>query len=69
MDTQGELGIVKAQVPLADLYKYSTTLRSMTSGAASHSMSFSHYEAVPSHVVQKIVEEAQKAKEEKEAEK
>jgi elongation factor G len=69
MDHQGALGIVKAQVPLAELYKYSTTLRSMTSGAASHSMSFSHYEAVPSHVVQKIVDETQKAKEAKEAEK
>lgn len=66
MDHQGDLGIVKAQVPLAELYKYSTTLRSMTSGAGSHSMSFSHYEPVPSHVSQKIIDEAKKMKEEKE---
>lgn len=69
MDHQGDLGIVKAQVPLAELYKYSTTIRSMTSGAGSHTMSFSHYEPVPAHIVQKIIEETQKAKEEKEAEK
>lgn len=69
MDHQGNLGVVKAQVPLSELYKYSTTIRSMTSGAGSHSMSFSHYESVPSHISQKIIEESKKLKEEKDAEK
>jgi len=66
MDHQGDVGVVRAQVPLAELYKYSTNLRSMTSGAGSHTMSFSHYEAVPAHVSQKIIDEAKKLKEEKE---
>ena len=69
MDHQGDMGIVKAQVPLSEMYKYSTSLRSMTSGAGSYSMSFDHYEQVPAHVVQKVVEETQRLKEEKEAEK
>lgn len=69
MDHQGDMGIVRAQVPLAELYKYSTTIRSMTSGAGSHTMTFSHYEPVPAHVAQKIIEEAKKLREEKESEK
>jgi elongation factor G len=63
MDTVGDAVIVKAQIPLAELYKYSTTLRSMTSGAASHSMSFNHYEQVPAHIAQKVIDETKKAKE------
>jgi len=63
MDSVGDAAIVKAQVPLAELYKYSTTLRSVTSGAASHTMRFSHYEQVPAHISQKLVDEAKKAKE------
>jgi len=63
MDSLGDTSIIKAQIPLAELYKYSTTLRSMTSGAASHTMSFNHYEQVPSHISQKLVDEARKAKE------
>lgn len=69
MDHQGSLGIVKAEVPLAELYKYSTTIRSMTSGAGTYTMSFSRYEQVPAHISQKIIDEAKKFKEEKEAEK
>lgn len=69
MDHQGDMGVVKAQVPLAELYKYSTTIRSMTSGAGSHSMSFSHYEQVPAHVAQKVIDESKKFREEQEAEK
>lgn len=61
----GDVCIIKAQVPLAELYKYSTTIRSITSGAGSHSMSYSHYEQVPSHIAQKVIEEAKRAKEEK----
>lgn len=67
MDHQGDMGIVRAQVPLAELYKYSTTLRSMTSGAGSHTMTFSHYEPIPQHVAQKIIDEAKKVKQEQEA--
>lgn len=63
MDNVGDACVVKASIPLAELYKYSTSLRSMTAGAASHTMTFSHYEQVPSHIAQKVIEEAKKAKE------
>ena len=65
MEHEGEIGVIKALVPLAEMYKYSTNLRSITRGAGSHTISFSHYEKVPSHVSQKIIEEAKKEKEEK----
>jgi elongation factor G len=65
MDHEGVLDIIKATVPLAELYKYSTSLRSITSGAGSYSMEFSHYDVVPPHMVTKIVEETKREKEEK----
>jgi elongation factor G len=46
---------ITAQVPLADLYRYSTSLRSMTQGRASHSRKFSHYETVPHEQAQKLI--------------
>jgi len=68
MEHQGGLGVVKAEVPLAELYRYSTVLRSMTSGAGSYTMSFARYEPVPAHIAQKIIEESKKLiEEEKEA--
>ncbi len=64
MDSDGHFQIIKAQVPLAELYKYSSTLRSLTSGRGMHKRKFSHYEEVPKEVENKIVEEYKKAKEE-----
>ncbi len=57
MDAEGNMQVVRAKVPLAELYKYSTSLKSMTQGRASHSRAFSHYAPVPSHVQDKIVKE------------
>jgi elongation factor G len=57
MDSEGNMQVVKAKVPLAELYKYSTSLKSMTQGRASHSRVFSHYAPVPSHIQEKIVKE------------
>jgi len=54
--------IIRAQVPLAEMFAYATELRSMTQGRASYTMKFSHYEEVPGHIVQRIVEEAQQRK-------
>ncbi|UCH35409.1 MAG: elongation factor G [Armatimonadota bacterium] len=54
--------IVRAQVPLAELFAYATELRSMTQGRASYLMKASHYEQVPGHIAQRIVEEAQERK-------
>ena len=59
MDADGHWQEVKAQVPLAELYKYSTTLRSLTHGRGMHTREFSGYEPVPADVTQKIVAEAE----------
>lgn len=53
---------IKAQVPLADLYKYSTSLRSLTQGRALYTREFSHYEEVPKEIAEKIIKEAQEQK-------
>lgn len=64
MDSDGPFQIIKANVPLAELYKYSTQLRSLTSGRGLFKRSFSHYEEVPKEVETKVVEEYKKHREE-----
>ncbi|MBI4713947.1 elongation factor G [Candidatus Uhrbacteria bacterium] len=48
--------VIDAFVPLAEMFGYATSLRSLTQGRASYSMEFDHYEAVPSNVSKEIVE-------------
>ena len=55
---------IKAQVPLSELHRYSTSLRSMTQGKASHHREFSHYEIVPHEQAHKLIAEAEAAREE-----
>jgi elongation factor G len=55
--------VVRAQAPRVELYKYSTTLRSMTQGRGMYESSFSHYEEVPREIAQKVVDEAKAEKE------
>jgi len=64
-DTQGKFIIVNAQVPQAELYRYSTHLRSMTQGRGSHQRTMSHYEQVPREQAQKVIEESHEAAAEK----
>lgn len=64
IDTEGSFQLIRAEVPLAELYKYSTSLRSMTQGTGDYTMSFSRFEPVPLEVTQKVVAAS---KEEKEA--
>jgi len=64
MDSEGAIQVIKAKVPLAETHKYSSTLRSISSGRGYHRMKFSHYEEVPKEIADKIIEEAKKAKEE-----
>ncbi len=64
MDSEGSFQIVRARVPLSELHKYSTALRSMTGGRGLHRQKFSHYEEVPHEVAEKIIEDAKKHKEE-----
>lgn len=55
MDSQGAFQVIKAKVPQAELYKYSTTLRSLTQGRGAYRQKFSHYEEVPKEVADKII--------------
>ncbi len=63
MITAGRTQVVKAQVPLAEMANYTNELRSITSGQGTYTMVFSHYEVVPSHIAQKIIDERKKEKE------
>ncbi|HEX6306155.1 MAG TPA: elongation factor G [Anaerolineales bacterium] len=60
MDTQRGRSIVKAQVPLAEMQRYTTDLRSITGGRGVFTMELSHYEVVPTHIAQEVVEARQK---------
>ncbi len=64
MEAEGRFQVIKAKVPLAELNKYSTALRSMTQGRGIFRAKFSHYEEVPHDLAQKIIEQAKKEKEE-----
>ena len=54
MESRGDLGIVIAFVPLAEMFGYATSLRSATQGRASYSMEFDHYNHVPQQVVETL---------------
>ena len=56
----GNTRVVKAEVPLAEMFGYATTLRSLTQGRGSYMMKFSHYEEVPPQVAEKIIGEKKK---------
>ncbi len=64
MEPHGKRQLVKAQAPLAELFKYSTSLRSMTGGRGRHTQKFSHYEVVPREITEKIVAAHQAARSE-----
>ncbi|MDR3610297.1 MAG: elongation factor G [Ignavibacteriaceae bacterium] len=64
MDSEGNYQLIKAFVPLAEMYKYSSQLRSLTQGRGTHKLTFDHYEEVPKEVESKIIDEYKKQKEE-----
>jgi elongation factor G len=64
MEQEGQKTRVRALVPRAEMYKYATTLRSLTQGRAFHTRKMVGYEEVPAHIQQKIIEAAKKEKEE-----
>jgi len=57
IEERGLARAIKAKVPLAEMFGYTTVLRSMTEGRASFTMEFDHYEVVPSNVAQAIITE------------
>ncbi len=53
--------IIEAEVPLAEMFGYATTLRSLSSGRASYTMHFERYAEVPAHIAEKILEEKKRS--------
>lgn len=66
MEGHGKLQVVKAQCPLAEMFRYAIILRSMTSGEGSFSMEYSHYEEVPGDIAKKVIAAHKKEDEEEE---
>ncbi len=59
-ENKGNVVIVRALVPLAEMFGYATVLRSITQGRASYTMQFERYEPVPESVAQKIIGASEK---------
>ncbi len=55
MESQGTMYVVRGFVPLAEMFGYVNDLRSMTSGRASYSMEFSHYDPVPKNIADEVI--------------
>ncbi|GAA0877960.1 elongation factor G [Algoriphagus jejuensis] len=55
MDTKGTSTVIKANVPLSELFGYVTDLRTITSGRATASLTFSHYEPVPNNIAEAVI--------------
>ncbi|HET9135847.1 MAG TPA: elongation factor G, partial [Candidatus Kapabacteria bacterium] len=62
MNARNDAQVIKAVVPLSDMFGYATTLRSMTQGRAVYSMQFARYEAAPRSVQEQVVEMAKGGK-------
>jgi elongation factor G len=59
MEARAGAQVIRAQVPLAEMFGYATDLRSRTQGRGVYSMQFDHYEEVPNNVAKAIIEKAQ----------
>ncbi len=64
MEPRGGMTTIKVEVPMAEVLTYSQALTSMTGGRGDYHMHFLRYEEVPSHIAQKVIDEAKKEKEE-----
>ncbi len=63
MDQDGQMLIIRAQIPLAEVMRYGTELKSMTGGEGTFTLEISHYEVVPAYVQEEIVARRAKEKE------
>ncbi|CEP68636.1 Translation elongation factor EFG/EF2 [Moorella glycerini] len=63
MEPQGKNQIIRAQVPLAEMYRYAIDLKSITQGRGHFKMDFAQYEEVPASIAEKIIQEARREKE------
>jgi len=66
MEQRSKMQVIKANVPLAEMLKYATELRSMTGGRGMYSMKFSRYEEVPQKIAQTVISQSKKSEERKE---
>jgi elongation factor G len=57
METRANLCVLRAEVPLSEMFGYSTAIRTLSSGRASYTMTPSHFEQVPNNIVEQIVEQ------------
>jgi elongation factor G len=57
MEARGDVHVVNATVPLAEMFGYSTALRSLTAGKATYSMEFEKFEAAPHNVAEAVMKE------------
>lgn len=59
MDSKGTSQVIRALVPMSEMLTYPQTLNSITSARGSYHMEFSHYDELPAHLSQKVVQQAQ----------
>jgi len=64
MESRGKNQVIRAQVPLAEMYRYAIDLKSITQGRGHFKMEFAQYEEVPASIAEKIIQEAKREKEE-----
>jgi len=62
MNPEGGINVIEAQVPLAEILRYTIDLKTITQGRGSYTAEFSHYEETPSHIAQKIIAQRQAEK-------
>jgi elongation factor G len=62
MDSKGNQKIIRAKVPLSEMFGYANHLRTLTQGRAAFSMEFEHYEPVPAAIAAEIVEKRREQK-------
>jgi elongation factor G len=65
MDVKGKNQVISSQVPMAEMLNYAPTLTSLTGGRGNFHMDQSHYDIVPSQLVERIIEKTQADKEAK----
>ena len=59
VESDGDLSVIEAQAPLSEVQRYATDLRSITQGRGHYTMEVSHYEEVPAHVLQRMIQSAE----------
>jgi elongation factor G len=55
MEAEGGVQVIRAQVPLSEMFGYATDLRSRSQGRATYTMQFDHYEQVPESIALKVL--------------